>query len=363
MSLADRLLKKSKIEGASVLSGSDFLSSEKDMISTPVYSLNLAMSGNLMGGFTSGMTMLAGKSKSFKSLLGLMMCAAYQRKYEDGLVIFYDSEFGITDDYLKSMGIDTDRVIHLPVKNIEELKFDIIQQLEEIGRADHAMVFIDSVGNLASKKEIDDAKDEKSVADMSRAKQLKSLWRMVTPYLATKYIPLVAINHVYQTMDMYGGDVVGGGTGGIYSADNIFIIGKRKIKGKDAKDLAGHTFIMNTEKSRFIKEKSAIPFEVRFDEGIDKYSGLLDIALITGHVEKPKQGWFTRPSVEDDKSWRRAESSCGAFWEPLLKDESFLKAVTNLYSLNSGGLFDDNLSEMLNEGEELDAETGEVKPS
>lgn len=360
MSLADRLLKKSKISESSVLSNSKFLTSGKDEIQTPVPAMNLALSGDLQGGFTSGLTMLAGKSKTFKSLFGLMMCAAYQKKYDDGLILFFDSEFGITDEYLKSMGIDTDRVLHIPIKNVEDLKFEIIQHLEEIQESDHAMIFIDSIGNLASKKEVEDAKDEKAVADMTRAKQLKSLWRMVTPYLTMKDIPLVAINHVYSSMDMYGGDIVGGGTGGIYSADNIFIVGKRKIKGKDAKDLAGHTFVLNAEKSRHIKEKSAIPFEVRFDKGIDKYSGLLDMALITGHVEKPKQGWFTRPSVEGDKSWRRAESSCPEFWDPLLEDKSFLDAVTNLYSLSSGGLFDDTLSEMLNEGEELDEETGEV---
>jgi len=123
---------------------------------------------------------------------------------------------------------------------------------------------------------------------------------------------------------------------------------------------------LNAEKSRYIKEKSAIPFEVTFDGGLDKYSGLLDIAKMTGHVECPKMGWYTRPSIEDDKSWRRKNTSTEEFWEPLLSDKEFLDAVKNLYSLESGSLFNHKVAEALNSGEvdindlNFDEETGEI---
>lgn len=355
--LATRLLKKSKLDGSSILSKSTFMNS-KEYTSTPIPVINLAFSGKLDGGFSSGLHMLAGKSKSFKSLLGLIMCKAYLDKNPEGLILFYDSEFGITQSYLESNGIDAERVIHIPIMNIEEWKFDVMNKLEELTRDDKVMIFVDSVGNLASKKEVEDALNEKSVADMTRAKQMKSVYRMITPYLTKINIPMVVINHTYAGMDQYSPDVVSGGTGGIYSSDNIMVIGKRKIK--DGKDLTGHTFILNAEKSRFIKEKSAIPFEVTFDGGIDTYSGLLDIAKITGHVECPKMGWYTRTSVENDKNWRRKESSCKEFWQPLLEDENFLKAVKSLYSLDSGPLFREDLSEILNEDIDIDKETGEI---
>lgn len=358
MSLASKLAKITKIKESSVLSSSTLITNTNKLVNTKVPVINLAFSGQLDGGFGSGLHMLAGKSKSFKSLLGLMMCKSFQEKHPDGVILFYDSEFGITQAYLEQNGISTDNVVHIPIMNIEELKFDIMKKLETIDEEDKVMVFIDSIGNLASKKEVEDALDEKSVADMTRAKQLKSLFRMVTPYLTKKDIPMVVINHVYDSMDMYGGPVVGGGSGGIYSATNIFIIGKRKIK--DGKDLTGHTFVLNAEKSRHIKEKSAIPFEVTFDGGLDEYSGLLDIARITGHVECPKQGWYTRTNVENDKSWRKKQTSTSEFWEPLLSDQSFKDSVKNLYSLESGSLFKDKLSEVLNEGEGLDKETGEI---
>ena len=54
------------------------------------------------------------------------------------------------------------------------------------------------MGNLASKKEVEDAEAGKSVADMSRAKAFKSLFRMVTPHLTLKDIPLIVVNHTYK---------------------------------------------------------------------------------------------------------------------------------------------------------------------
>ena len=90
------------------------------------------------------------------------------------------------------------------------------------------MIVIDSIGNLASKKEVEDALDQKSVADMSRAKQIKSLFRMVTPHLTLKDIPTVVVNHTYKEIGMFPKDIVGGGTGSYYSADNIYILGRQQ---------------------------------------------------------------------------------------------------------------------------------------
>ena len=143
-------------------------------------------------------------------------------------MLFYDSEFGSPQSYFKQFGVDTTRVLHTPITNVEELKFDMISQLENLDRDDKVIVVIDSIGNLASKKEMEDTLNEKSVADMSRAKALKGLFRMTTPYLAMKNIPLLAVNHTYKEIGLFPKDVVGGGTGIYYSADNIWIIGRQQ---------------------------------------------------------------------------------------------------------------------------------------
>lgn len=211
MSLLEKLRKNSKIESTDILSESKFFS-KKDFVSTPVPMINVALSGKpFTGGLTSGLTVLAGPSKHFKTSFALLIAASYLKKHKDAVILFYDSEFGSPQSYFQSFGIDTARVLHTPIKNIEELKFDLIGQLEGLSRGDKVIIVIDSIGNVASKKELEDAINEKSVADMSRAKALKGLFRMVTPYLSMKDISLLAINHIYMEQGLYPKAIVSGG--------------------------------------------------------------------------------------------------------------------------------------------------------
>lgn len=334
-SIAERMLKRSTIKDTSILEDSKFFGA-KDMIKTQVPAINIALSGEVSGGFTPGLTVWAGPSKHFKTSFTLLMIKAYLDKYADAVCLFYDNEFGTPQGYFKSFGIDPARVIHTPIKNIEQLKFDLIQQLEEITRDDHVIVAVDSVGNLASKKEVQDALEGSDKADMTRAKQLKSVFRMVTPYLTMNDIPMVVVNHTYKTQEMYSKDVVSGGTGIYYSADNIFILGRQQEK--DGTELVGYNMIINVEKSRFVREKSKIPIAVSFEKGISKWSGLLDMALETGHVTKPKVGWYTRPLVEGDKNWREDATNCADFWLPLLTNTNFPDAIKALYKLAEGDM-------------------------
>lgn len=208
--LLEKLKKSGSIKDTLLLSESKFFNI-KDTIPTNIPIINIALSGSMKGGLSSGLTFIAGESKNFKSLLGLMLVKAYLDKYEDAICLFYDSEFGITPEYIQTNKIDTNRVLHIPIEHLEQLKFDISKRLESIDRDDRVIIFVDSVGNLASKKEVEDALEGKSVADMSRAKVMKSLWRIVTPHLTIKDIPCVAINHTYQTMEMYSKPIMSGG--------------------------------------------------------------------------------------------------------------------------------------------------------
>lgn len=328
--LLNRLKKNTSIEHASVLSNSNFFYNKKTTV-TEVPIFNLACSGHLNKGFGSGITMFAGPSKHFKSNFGLMFVRSFLNQHKDAVCLYYDSEFGCTPEYLKSAGIDPERVLHLPITNIEDLKFDIVKQLQDIKKEENVIVFIDSVGNLASKKEVEDAVNEKAVADMTRAKQLKSLWRMVTPYLTINDIPCIVINHTYETQEMFSKTVVSGGTGGVYSSNTIFIITKAQEKEND--EVAGYKFTLVADKSRAVKEKSKFPVVVTYEKGINRWSGLLDIALETGHVIKPKVGWYSRPSVENDKSWRAKDTSAAAFWKPIFENTDFKEACHTRYAL------------------------------
>jgi RecA/RadA recombinase len=342
MSVLEKLRKNSTIKDTSVLSNSKFFQ-KKDMIQTSIPVINVALSGRLDGGLTPGLTMWAGPSKHFKTAFSLLMAKAYLDKYEDGVVLFYDSEFGTPQSYFDSFGIDTKRVIHTPITDVEQLKFDIMQQINQIERGEHVIILVDSIGNLASKKEVEDAMDGKSVADMSRAKQMKSLWRMVTPHLTMKDIPCVVVNHTYKEIGLYPKDIVGGGTGSYYSADNIFILGRQQ--DKEGTEVVGYHFIINVEKSRYVKEKSKIPVSVSFDGGISRWSGLLDIALESGHVIKPSNGWYQKVDKEtgemEDKKYRIKDTDTKEFWMPILKQQSFIDFVKGKYQVSSGDILKD----------------------
>ena len=337
--LLNKLRKNTTIKDSDILADSKFFNA-KDMVATTVPAINIALSGKINGGFVPGLTIWAGPSKHFKTSFSLLMAKAYMDKYADAVMLFYDSEFGTPQAYFDSFGIDTSRVLHTPITDVEQLKFDIMQQLGEIKRGDHVIVVVDSVGNLASKKEVEDALKQNSAADMTRAKQLKSLFRMVTPHLNLKDIPLVVVNHTYQTQEMYSKAVVSGGTGIYYSADNIFIIGRQQEK--DGKDVTGYNFIINVEKSRFVKEKSKIPIEVSWDKGISKWSGLMDMALESGHVIKPKVGWFQKVDMTTgeifDKNWRMADTYTSEFWIPILMCPKFNEFIEKKYAVAAGAI-------------------------
>jgi hypothetical protein len=138
----DKLKKNTKIKETSILAESKFFT-EKDMVQTEVPMLNLALSGSLDGGLAPGLTVLAGPSKHFKTSFALIMASAYLKKYEDAVLLFYDSEFGSPQSYFETFDIDTNRVLHTPVTNVEELKFDMISQLEQLNRGDKVCIVID----------------------------------------------------------------------------------------------------------------------------------------------------------------------------------------------------------------------------
>jgi len=330
----DKLKKNSKLKATEVLSESKFFT-EKDMVPTNVPMVNVALSGSFDGGVTPGLTVLAGPSKHFKTSFALLMAGAYLEAKKDAVLLFYDSEFGSPQSYFEQFGIDTSRVLHTPITNVEELKFDLTAQLEAMDRDDDVIIVIDSIGNLASKKELEDALNEKSVADMSRAKALKGLFRMATPYLAMKSIPLLAVNHTYKEIGLFPKDIVGGGTGIYYSADNIWILGRQQ--DKVGTEIKGYHFVINVEKSRYVKEKSKIPISVSWDGGVQRFSGLLDVALAGGYVAKPSNGWYCRVDTSTgelvDPKVRLAQTLDEEFWTPILEFTDFKEFVEKQFKI------------------------------
>ena len=203
-----------------------------DLVPTDVPAFNIAISGKYNGGVGGGLVSIAGPSKHFKTLFCLLAASAYMNHHEDAIMLYYDSEGGASLEYLKMMNIPVDRVVHIPIENVEELSFDMMQKLDSLTEKEKVFIMIDSVGNLASKKELTDALNEKSVADMTRAKALKGFFRMVTPIIKRLNIPFYVINHTYKSMDMYPTDIV---SGGCVDGETEIITTRGLVKMKDVR--------------------------------------------------------------------------------------------------------------------------------
>ncbi len=346
MSLMDRARKASKLEHTSTLDTS-VLFNNRRMVPTGVPMINVALSADLDGGLQAGHTMLAGPSKHFKTGFALLLASAYLREHPNSILIFYMNEFGSPLSYFDMFGIPHDRVLVKPFTDIEKLKFDLIPLLDEtLTIEDKAVIVIDSIGNASSKKELEDAKTENSATDMSRAKALKGLFRMVTPFLTLKDVPLITINHTYQELALFPKTIVGGGTGAYYSADNIWIIGRQQDKvGTGAKaKIAGYHFVINIEKSRYVKEKAKIPISVSWEDGVVQFSGLLEIALAGGFVSAVGKGYqrvdqetgeLTGPKLSERELGISEE-----FWQPVLDNAKFKTFIKNTFAVGGVSLVD-----------------------
>ena len=333
--LMDKILASNTIKGADILSQSKFFVEE--FYDTQIPALNIALSARIDGGLSKGSTVIAGDSKTFKTMFMLRTVKSYMDAKPNAIFVFYDNEFGTNNDNFASVGIDTTRVIHKPITNIKELKDDIYQLAVDLTESEDIIIGIDSLGSIASKKEQDDALTGSEKADMTRAKQIKSFWRLINPYLNIKKIPLLAIGQTYDSQEFIPKTIIGGGTGMEYFPNNTWLITKSQVKTADKKTFLGSIFTVNVHKGRLTREKSQFKIRVLFDKGIDKYSALVDIAYNLGFIEKTKIGRKTAyyPIGKEELTMTEEDTSCREFWDDILSDQKFKDAVYDRYSLGS----------------------------
>lgn len=333
-SLAERMLKLSKNSKAVKASESEFMTKSQEAIDVKVPMLNLALGGDSRKGLVPGIVAITGQSKSFKTSFAFKIASEFLKSDKEAICIFYDCEFGTRESTMKMFDVDTERVIHIPFTNLEELSFDIMPRLEEIKKGDKVIFIVDSIGNAPSKKELDNALDGNSAQDMQRAKYLKSFFRMITPQITMKGLHFIGIGATYSTMDMFSKQVVSGGSGLMYSANSVFIITRSQNKNSKG-ELEGYDFNINIEKSRDIKEGSKIPIKVKFDGGIFTYSGLLEHALEFGLVVSEGRSHIKNHLGESSKVCLKnlSDEELSEWYQELMDNTDLLDLINKKYQL------------------------------
>jgi hypothetical protein len=156
----------------------------------------------------------------------------------------------------------------------------------------------------------------------------------------------ISVNHAEHYILENG--VVSHNTGSMYSSDNVYIIGRRQEK--EGKEIVGYDFVIRVEKSRYVREGSQIPISVRFDGGVIKWSGLLDVALHGGYVIKPQNGWYQRANpatgeVLDEGKHRASVTNTKEFWDLVFTQTDFAEYIEKSYKVSTGSLVNDDAPE------------------
>ena len=293
MSIFDTLAKEAKNDYAKLVSDGLITGDKQGFIGTGSYILNAQLSGSIYGGIPDNrVTAIAGEQATGKTFYAIGIAKDFLDNNEDGAVFYFDSEAAATTDLFKDRGLDPDRVWHFPVDTIEEFRTQMIRILDNLlktpeGDRKPLLIVLDSLGMLASAKELNDALDDKQVRDMTKSQTIKSVFRIITSKLGKLKIPMIVTNHTYKTMNPYGEPSdMGGGSGLKYAASTIMTLTKSKEKDT-SKEVVGNIIKVKTYKSRLTKENTQIATRLFFDKrGLDKYYGLLELG--------EKHGIFTR---------------------------------------------------------------------
>jgi RecA/RadA recombinase len=288
MDFLQQVIKDSKNEFASLAADGIAAGDIESFVDTGSYVFNALVSGSLFGGIPSNkITAIAGESGTGKTFFCLSVVRNFLNVNPDAGVIYFETESAISKQMIESRGIDSKRMVIFPVDTIEEFRTQAVRiidkYMEQPKEERKPLMFVlDSLGMLATNKEVEDASNDKNVRDMTKAQLTKSVFRILTLKLGKANIPMLVTNHTYDVVGAYvPTKEMGGGSGLKYSASTIIYLSKKKEK--DGTDLVGNIIKCEAKKSRLTREGSKVDTRLFFDErGLERHYGLLELGERAG---------------------------------------------------------------------------------
>jgi len=260
-------------------------------IDTGSHIFNALLSGSIYGGIPNNkITAIAGETSTGKTFFCLGIVQHFLESNPDAGVIYFESESAISKQMIEDRGIDSNRMLLVPVTTVQEFRLQAIKILdkyiEQSAEERKPLMFVlDSLGMLSTTKEVEDSEAGKETRDMTRAQVVKSIFRVLTLKLGKANVPLIVTNHTYDVVGAYiPTKEMGGGSGLKYAASTIVYLSKKKEK--DGKEVVGNIIKCKTQKSRLTKENSSVETRLFFDRGLDRYYGLLELGEKYGVFER-----------------------------------------------------------------------------
>ena len=260
-------------------------------IDTGSYSFNALLSGSIYGGLPNNrITAIAGEAATGKTFFALGVVKSFLDKDPNAGVIYFESENAISKDMIESRGVDSSRIVVMPVATVQEFRAQSIKVIEKYIAQPEAsrkpMLFVlDSLGMLSTTKEMEDTAAGKETRDMTRSQIVKSTFRVLTLKLGQAGVPMIMTNHTYDVIgSMFPQKEMGGGSGLKYAASSIIYLGKRKEK--DGTEVVGNIIHCKNFKSRITKENAQIDVRLSYKQGLDRHYGLLELGEECGVFKK-----------------------------------------------------------------------------
>ena len=281
------VIKETGNEYASLVSEGLDAGDVDSFIDTGSYTFNALLSGTIFGGLPSNkITAIAGEAATGKTFFALGIVKHFLDKNKDAGVIYFESESALTKDLVEARGIDSKRMVVVPVATVQEFRHQSIKVIDKYLEHDEdkrkpLMFVLDSLGMLSTTKEMEDTAEGKETRDMTRSQIVKAAFRVLTLKLGEAKVPMIMTNHTYDVIgSMFPQKEMGGGSGLKYAASNIVYLSKRKEK--DGKEIIGNVIHCKNYKSRLTKENAMIDVRLTYDKGLDQHYGLLDLAVKYG---------------------------------------------------------------------------------
>lgn len=268
-------------------------------IDTGSFIFNAALSGSLFGGMPSNKILcLAGPQAVGKTFFALGIVKHFLASNPENFVFWYMSEPAVTKKMLEDREIDPERVVFAEPSTIQEFRTQCIATIDNYMEKDtkdrpQMMMVLDSLGALSTTKEITDTTAGKDTRDMTRAQLIRGAFRVIALKLARANIPMIFTNHTYSGIGPFAIQNELSGGGGIkYAADQIAILTKRKEKV--GKEVIGNIIHVTMFKNRIAKENTRTDVLLSYDQGLDQYYGLRDLAVSVGLIEKMAKGYAVK---------------------------------------------------------------------
>lgn len=293
--LLKSLLKASGDQYASIAADGIVGNKNSYNIDTGCYALNALISSSIYKGLPSNRRLaFAAPSSTGKTFFSLQMLYHFLEDNPKAIAFYFDTEKAVDEEMLESRGIDSKRVVVSQPSTVEEFRTYAAKVLDEYEKhidvdsdeeqGNKMMIFLDSLGMLSSEAELENISSGNNKADMGRTqKLLKATFRALSLRTARMNVPWCIVGHTYANLGGFG-DSIAGGTGLVYASDVILTLSKSQVK--EGTVHTGVQILCTAFKSRLTKEKSQVRVNLMFDKGLQKYSGLLEIAEASGIFKK-----------------------------------------------------------------------------